>query len=240
MKMRVENKVAIITGSGRGIGKAIALALAKEGCNVAVTARTSNEINQVAKEIKELGIEVLAVKADVSKSTDVRNLVKKTIRKFGRIDILVNNAGIVVIKPLVETTEKEWDDVININLKGAYLCSKEVLPYMIKQGNGVIVSISSGAGHYTFKNLSAYCASKFGLLALTGSLAKEVNNYGIRIFAICPGRVSTDMQIQFVGRERFKIFKHFMIQPEKIANKVLELCSNSDKFNSGSCFDIYL
>ena len=238
--MKLENKVAIITGSSKGIGKATAIALARERCNVVINGRKLNEINQTAKEIKELGVEVLAVKADVKNSKDVKNLVKKTIKKFGRIDILVNNAGIVVIKPLIETSEKEWDDVVDINLKGAYLCSKEVLPHMIKQRNGVIVNISSGAGKYGFANLAAYCSSKFGLVGLTESLAKEVTKHGIRVYAICPGKVSTDMQVQFVGTERYKYEKYFMIRPEKIANKALELSFPDCRVPSGRSIEIYI
>ena len=238
--IRLENKVAIITGSGKGIGKAIAIALAREGCNIAINGRKLNEINQTAKEAKELGVETFAVKTDVRNSKDVKGLVKKTIEKFGKIDILVNNAGIVVIKPLMETTEKEWDDVIDVNLKGAYLCSKEVLPYMIKQEDGVIVNISSGAGKYGFPNLTAYCSSKFALVGLTESLAKEVTKQGIRVYVICPGKVSTDMQVQFVGTERYKYEKYLMIRPEKIANKVLELCLPNCRVPSGNSIEIYL
>jgi len=152
----------------------------------------------------------------------------------------VNNAGIVVIKPLIKTSEKEWDDIIAINLKGPYLCSKEVLPYMIKQGNGVIVNISSGAGKFGFPNLAAYCSSKFGLVGLTESLAKEVTKHGIKVYVICPGKVSTDMQVQFVGTERYKYEKYFMIKPEKIANKVLELSLPDCRVPSGNSIEIYL
>ena len=237
--MQLENQVAIVTGSSRGIGKAIALALAKEGCNIVITSRTPNEIKETAKEIRELGVDTLEVKADVGNSNDVKNLVGKTVKNFGRVDILVNNAGILIKKPLVKMTEKEWDTLISINLKGAFLFSKEVLPYMTKQGNGVIVNISSGAGKHGYATLSAYCGSKFGLIGLTESLAQEVKKSHIKVYAVCPGMVATKMQYDIIGAATYKLTKGLMIKPEKIAKKVLELCLSNCKVPTGSSIEIY-
>lgn len=237
--MKLENKVAIVTGSGRGIGKETAVLLAKEGCSVVITARTHEEINETAKEIIKNGGVAFAVKADMCNSKDVRSLVKKTISKLGTIDILVNNAGILIKKPLIETSEKEWDSLIDTNLKGAFLCTKEVLPFMTKQKSGTIVNISSGAGRRGVAGLAAYCASKFGVIGLTESVAKEAVKDNVRVYAICPGLVATQMQVDLIGAAAYKISKMLMIQPSKIAGKVLELCLPDCKIPTGSSVEIY-
>jgi 3-oxoacyl-[acyl-carrier protein] reductase len=165
---------AIVTGSGRGIGKETAIMLAKEGMNVAVCSRTQSEIDRVVAEIKSVSANVLGMRCDVGASSDVEKLVKATVKQFGGVNVLVNNAGVAILKQLIDTTEKEWDETINSNLKSAFLCSRAVLPYMLEQKSGVIVNVSSGAGKSGFENLSAYCASKFGMMGLTESLAWEV------------------------------------------------------------------
>ena len=157
-------KTAIITGSGRGIGKETAVILAKKAVNVVVTSRTQSEINSTVEEIIKLigNSNVLGIKCDVSISSQVDSVIKSTIEKFGSstIDILVNNAGVAFNKKLIDTSEEEWDQTINSNLKGAFLFTKAVLPYMISNGSGVILNVNSGAGKAGFSNLSAYCASK--------------------------------------------------------------------------------
>jgi 3-oxoacyl-[acyl-carrier protein] reductase len=227
---------AIVTGSGRGIGKATALLLAKKGFDVVVTARTEKEILETKKEVDDIGRRAIAVKADVSSSKDVERLVKETVKNFGRIDVLVNNAGILIQKKLHEMSEKEWDDTIDINLKGVFLCSKAVIPYMIKQRGGTIVNISSGAGKTGFANIAAYCASKFGVIGLTESMAKELAKYNITVVAICPGPVATKMQEQFAGPS-YKLVKHFMQQPEDVAEFVWKAVQG--KYSSGEAVDTY-
>ncbi len=238
--MNLEGKVAIITGSGRGIGKQTAIRLAKEGCNVIICSRTKSEINAVVREINSTyNNKAIGLLCNVKNLNSVRKLVNRIINKFGRIDILVNNAGIVILKPLVETKEKEWDDVIDTNLKGVFLFTKEVLPHMIKQKHGVIVNVSSGAGKYGFPNLSVYCASKFGLIGLGESVAKEIKKYEIKIYTICPGPVSTRMHWEnLVGKNKFKIVKYTMIKPEKIAQKIYDLIFKPS-INSGECLEVY-
>jgi NAD(P)-dependent dehydrogenase (short-subunit alcohol dehydrogenase family) len=202
-------------------------------------ARTKSELDQTAKEVKSLGRQALVVKGDVCSSSNVKSLVQKTMSRFNRIDILVNNAGIAISKPLIETSEDEWDKTVDTNLKGVFLCSKEVLPHMIEAGEGVIVNISSGAGKRGFAGIAAYCASKFGVNGLTESLAKEVGNLGIRVYAICPGAVNTKMQDDIHGGMLLAAAKMLMIQPEKIAKKVLEMCDPNSKAKTGSCMEVY-
>ena len=174
-------KTAIITGGGRGIGKEIAIILAKKSVNVVICSRTKSEINSTIEEInKQTGnSNALGIKCDVSIPSKVNSLVKSTIEKFGSstLDILVNNAGIAFNRRLIDTSDEEWDHTINSNLKGGFLFAKAVLPYMISKKSGVILNVNSGAGKTGFSNLSAYCASKFGLLGLAESLAVEVNEY---------------------------------------------------------------
>lgn len=235
--MRLKDKVAIVTGGGRGIGRAIAMDLAKEGCNIVIAARTLAEIQKTAKDVKKYGVETLAIRTDLEKYSDIRNLVKKTLERFDRIDFLINNAGVLVSKSLLETKEEEWDYVLDINLKAMFLASKEVLPTMIKQKSGVIVNISSGAGKYGYANMSAYCASKFGVIGLTESLAKEVNMWGIRVYAVCPGAVNTRMQDD--SEPASIAAKLLMLQPEDISKNVLELCLPDCKNKTGSSVEVY-
>jgi 3-oxoacyl-[acyl-carrier protein] reductase len=237
--MMLKEKVAIITGSGKGIGKSIALAFAKEGCNVVLVARTESDIRKVGKECETFGIHSLPIKADVRSVKDVKRLVEITIKEFGKIDFLVNNAGVWYFKPLHKSTIEEINEQIDTNLKGLIYCTRFVLPYMVKQRDGIIVNISSGAGHYAFADLAVYCATKFGVNAITKSLAKEVERFGIDVYSVCPGFVATPGQEKFMGKAKFTVAKHVMIKPEKIAKKVLELCTEKIKSSSGSCADVY-
>ena len=221
---------AIVTGSGRGIGKETAILLARKGVNVVVCSRTEGEIKETVNEIKEIHSGVIGVKCDVGVSSDVEKLVKQTVSRFGGIDILVNNAGIAIVKPLAKTTEREWDDTINSNLKSAFLCCKAVLPYI---KSGTIVNVSSGAGKVGFADLSAYCASKFGMMGLTESLAWEVRD--VRVMAICPGEVATKMQE--VDPEYYSQNKSRMLMPEQVAAKIVEMIFDT-KYRNGESVDI--
>lgn len=225
---------AIVTGSGRGIGKAAAILLAKRGMNVAVCSRTQTEIDETVKEIKGLGAGVLGMKCDVGVASDVAGFVDAVVQQFGGVDVLVNNAGVAILKQLVDTTEQEWDQTINSNLKSAFLCSKAVMPYMLKQNSGVIVNVSSGAGKSGFENLSAYCASKFGMMGLTESLAWEVSGR-IRVMAICPGDVDTVMQDMDLAYH--KANKERMLTAVQVAEKIVEMISDS-RYRNGQSVDI--
>ncbi len=235
----LRGKAALVTGGGRGIGRATALKLADEGCDVAVCSRTKSEVDVAAKEIRAAyGVKSVGLGCDVRIQEDVRRAVARTLDEFGRIDILVNNAGTLVYKPAIETSEKEWDDVIDTNLKGPFLFSKEVIPHMARQRSGTIVNVSSGAGRTGFADLSAYCASKFGLLGFTQSLAKEAGKFGIKVYAVCPGSVATRMQESYVGKAKYSLLKAAMIRPEKIAQKVYELAT-SPPIEPGDCLEVY-
>lgn len=189
----LKGKVVVITGSGRGIGKALALGYAKAGADVVVNARHIEHAEKVANEIKSMGARSIAVEADVSKVEDVKMLISKTVERFGRIDILVNNAGINSVKPALDVTEEEWDQLISTNLKGAYFCSQEAAKHMVKQKWGRIINIASATAYLPFPNNSLYSISKAGIAMLTKALAIEWAQYNILVNAIAPGWYLTDM-----------------------------------------------
>ena len=192
---RLDGKVAIVTGSSRGIGKAIAERFAAEGAKVTVNwAGRERDANAVVDGINSRGGEALSMGADVSSSAEVKKLVRATMDRFGRIDILVNNAGVMVAKPVLETTEEDWDRTIDVNLKGAYLCSKEVAPIMLGQEAGKIIMMSSNSGlyHPSAMKFTEYVVSKAGMNGLTKALALALGPH-ITVNAICPGWIKTDM-----------------------------------------------
>src|ERR671911_1851586 len=238
---KMKNKTAIITGGGRGIGKEITILLGKQGANVVVCSRTESEINSVVKEIKQLNsqVSVLGVKCDVSIPSQVNSLVKSA-EKFGSktIDILVNNAGVAFNKKLIDTSEEEWNQTINTNLKGAFLFAKAVVPYMISNRSGVIINVNSGAGKVGFSNLSAYCASKFGLLGLAESLALEVGTYNIRVMTIFLGQVATKMWQDF-DYSYYEKNKSRMISPQDVAAKIVEMIFDAKTYKNGDSVEMY-
>jgi 3-oxoacyl-[acyl-carrier protein] reductase len=229
---------ALVTGSGRGIGKETAVLLAAKGLNVIVCSRTQTEIDNVLREIKSLeGGNAMGKRCDVSIASDVNNLVEEVLKKYGRIDVLINNAGISYVKKLIDTTEMEWDQTLDINLKGPFLLCKASVPHMMKNNLGVIINVSSGAGKVGFEDISAYCASKFGLMGLTESLTWEVANYNIRVMTICPGEVSTKMQ-ENVDSSYYQSNKDNMIQPKTVAEKIVEMVFDDTKYKNGISVDL--
>ena len=214
--MKLENKVAIVTGGGRGIGKATALALAREKVRVVVVSRTLSEIEDVADEIKKQGQDSLAIDADVSKKSSVDAMVDQTLERFGKIDILVNSAGVAIHNPIPKIREEDWDLTIAVNLKGVFLCTQAVFSHMCSQGYGHIVNISSGAGKHGGPNFGAYAASKFGVMGFTESTYNEGIQYGVKATVVCPGPVDTKMR-----RDNHKDDLTTIMQPEDIADVIL-------------------
>jgi len=192
--MRLGNKVALITGGGRGIGKAIALAYAREGAALALCARTCAELDKTCSEIRSLNAECATWTCDVSLEESVRELVANVTRKFSRIDVLVNNAGVMTRPvPITELDVKKWDYTIAVNLRGPFLVTRSVLPIMIKQKSGSVINVSSMIGRSGYANFAAYAASKWGLEGFTQTLAMEVGSSTIRVNSVDPGYVATKL-----------------------------------------------
>lgn len=241
--MDLKNKVAIITGARRGMGRTHALVLAKAAAKVVVSDISLEDCEKVVGEIEKMGGEALAVKCDVSQKSEVDNLVKQTVSQFGKVDILVNNAGICQFKPFLELTEEEWDRTLDINLKGYFLCSQAAAKEMIKQKAGVIVNIASvamGQQGIGFPNIVHYCASKGGIAAMTEALALELAPYNIRVNAVAPGMIDTPM-IDTVKSDP-KTLEGLMARvpmkragkPEEVSNLVLFLASDASSYMTGS------
>lgn len=189
----LKNKNALITGAGKGIGKAVALALAAEGTNVILLARTTADLEQTAAEAKAFGVKTLILTADIADINSVNTAVKTALNEFKTIDILINNAGVGKFGKFLELTPEEFENIIRVNLMGVYYATRAVLPGMIEQQSGDIVNISSSAGLRGAALTSAYSASKFAVLGLTESLMQEVRKHNIRVTALTPSTVATDM-----------------------------------------------
>ena len=216
----LEGKVAIVTGASKGIGKAIACALADAGAKIVLAARTPQTVEAVAAELRETGANATAVPTDVTDVDAVQNLVQRTLETYRNLDILVNNAGSGRFGTVADFDPLDWDNVINSNLKGVYLCAKYALPHLLAQGEGQIINVLSIAAKVAFPASSAYCAAKAGALALTKVLAAEVRDQNIRITAVLPGSVETPFWDDIPQHPDFEK----MLKPEHVANAVLSVC----------------
>jgi 3-oxoacyl-[acyl-carrier protein] reductase len=237
--LRLSGKVAIITGASRGIGYAIAKRFAEEGAMVVLDYNTSKSgAAKLLREIRESGGEGMIVKADVSNYKEVKEMVKKTLDKYGRIDILVNNAGVMFTETFLDASDDVWDKTIDVNLKGAYLCSKAVAPTMLKQKRGKIINISSNSGlyHPSAMRFVEYVVSKAGMNGLTKALALKLGPY-VNVNAVCPGWIKTDMVAAIDPEVEKAIINETALKrygtPEEVANAALYLASNESDFVTG-------
>jgi NAD(P)-dependent dehydrogenase (short-subunit alcohol dehydrogenase family) len=233
-KFKLKGKVALVTGAGRNLGRAIALSLAEAGANVAVTSRTLSEIKRTEEEIKEKGQKALAISMDVTDLNKVERAVQKIASEFGRIDILVNNAATRSFKSLLEISELEWRSVIDTNLTGAFFCCKAVGPIMIRQGGGRIINISSRIGLQGMANRVAYCASKGGLIQLTRALALEWAPYNILVNSVAPGLMNTPETSKAIQEGKAaEIPLKRAGEPEEIAPLIVYLASEACTYMTG-------
>ncbi len=243
----LSGKTAIVTGARRGIGRGIVLALAEAGADVVVSDISQEDCQKVVEEIEGLGKRAFAVKCDVTQKSEVDEMVKKTVEEFGKIDILVNNAGIAPLKPFLEISEEEWDKVLDVNLKGYFLCAQAAAREMVKQKSGKIVNIASvamGQMGVGFANLAHYCASKGGVAALTEELCLELTPKGINVNAIAPGVIETPMSEPILADPEVKkgllarIPRGRVGQPEDVAHAVVFLSSAEADYISGAVLTV--
>ena len=263
-KFEVKDKVSIVTGAGRGIGKAIALTLAEAGADVTVVSRTTSEIEQTAQEVEKLGRKALVITADISQADNIKMVVEKTISHFGKIDIMCNNAAMVISKPVAfipgmkaaewnaphdkeiseAQTLEEWQRGMDTNLTSAFLFAQAVGPYMLRQKKGKFISISSVNADEGFPGMSMYCASKAGLSSFTRVLASEWGPYNINVNAVAPGTIITAFSAPFFADPEMKRFFLSIIplgrlgKPEEVALLVLFLASEASNYITGQTFTI--
>jgi 3-oxoacyl-[acyl-carrier protein] reductase len=232
--MRLKDRIAIVTGGGQGIGRAICLALAKEGCDLVIGDINIQTAEKVAEEIKSLHRRSLAVKVDVCDSRQVNQMVKTTLKEFGRVDILVNNAGIAYQGTIEDMKEEDWNKVIDVNLKGTFLCSKAVIKSMKRQRLGKIINMASFSGKIGGLTVGAnYAASKAGIICFTKSLAMELAPYNVNVNAVSPAFIDTTMSTTFpkipIGRKGL---------PEDVANAVVFLASEDASYITAEILDV--
>lgn len=245
MRVQLPDKVALVTGAGRGIGRAIALGLARAGARVAVNDINPDTAERTAREIRDSGGEAVAFAADVANKLAVHTMINGCLERWGRLDILVNNAGVEPKASILILDEYDWDRTLAVNLKGAFLCSQFAGRAMREQGGGVIVNIASIGGHkIPLKDRAAYCASKAGLVGFTRECAREFAAYGIRVNAVCPGVIETEMTAQLrQAPEQMRKWLEDIPQgrlgtPEDVVGLVLFLCSEAAAYITGQAIHV--
>ena len=239
--MKLSNKTALVTGGSRGIGRAIALAFAKEGANVAINYNKDNlAAAKTVKEIENLGVKSNAFRADTSSALQVEEMVNRVLKEFGEIDILVNNAGIIRRTPFLEISEEEWDSILRINLKGYFLCSQCVARHMVDRHQGKIINIASVNQIQAGLNVTAYSVSKAGVAMLTKQMALELAPYKINVNGIAPGLTETDLNRKDLADPEFRqkrlsqIPMGVILNPEDIAGAAVFLASDDSRFVTGT------
>jgi 3-oxoacyl-[acyl-carrier protein] reductase len=241
--MKLKDRVAIVTGGARGIGRAIATSFLKEGAKVAIIDSDKERLETVKKEMGNESKEVMVIPCDITKSSGVNGMVNQVHKKFGRIDILVNNAGIIRRGTIETVTEEDWDRVIEVNLKGTFNCCKAVAGIMKERGYGKIVNVSSIAGKMgDITSAPGYGPSKAGVDALTKTLARQLAQYGINVNAVSPHAIETEMSAQWSEERRKEIIASIPLgrlgKPEDVANAVLFLASEEASFITGEILDV--
>ena len=240
--LSLEGKTAIVTGGGTGIGRSIALTFAAAGANVVVCSRTLANLEKVAEEVKALGRRSLAVRTDVTQKADVGNMVQRVMDEFGAIDILVNDAGVWLGGEVLDFSEEAWDRTMGVNIKGYYLCCQAVGKRMVEQKRGNIINIASASSFVLDQEEAPYSVSKAGVVMLTRGLAKELVSYNIRVNAVAPGWVRTEMsremwsqpESEYTKQEMARIPMGRLAEPSDVANSALFLASDLSSYITGA------
>jgi 3-oxoacyl-[acyl-carrier protein] reductase len=241
--MKLENKVAVVTGGAQGIGRTVALGMGREGARVVVADLQGEKANSVAGELQTLGAEAIAVEVNVASELSVKNLADQTFNRFGRIDILVNDAGVYLKSPVVTKSEEDWDKTIDVNLGGNFLCTRAFVPAMRKQKNGRIISLASSIANTGAREFADYAASKAGIIGFVKALSRELGPDGITVNAICPGSANTSMprghrsEEDVMARLRATPLGH-VLEPEDIAGAILFLASDAAAYITGQTYNI--
>ena len=243
-QFNIKGAKAIVTGGSKGIGADIALTLAKAGADLILSGRDQDDLENIKNEVLKIGIECITIVADLNDEKDIENFANQSIKYFGNIDILVNNAGIAIINDILNTTPKEWDEVMAINLKAPFLMSKLIAPKMIEQKKGKIINVSSQAGIFGLEDHSAYSASKGGLNMLTKCMTSEWGKYNIQINSVCPIVVMTEMgkkvwsDPKITGPMIDRIPSGRFVETQEVADMVLFLCSPASDMINGQIISI--
>jgi 3-oxoacyl-[acyl-carrier protein] reductase len=241
--MRLQGKIAVVTGGAQGLGRAITLGMAREGAKVVVADLQADKAESVAQEARALGAEALALEVNVASEPSVQRLAEETFKRFGAIDILVNDAGVYLRSPVVIKSEEEWDRTLDINLGGNFLCARAFVPAMRLQKSGRIISIASSIAHTGAKEFADYAASKAAIIGFVKALARELGPDGITVNAICPGSANTDMprrhrsEEEVMARLRATPLGH-VLEPEDIAGSVLFLASDAASYITGQAYNV--